>query len=253
MGLLEVIKVSQVIVHHERYAYLLCSRVPLGKHFMVSQDADEITVITTENNAKKVKHKKDIKWFKLFEIRVATPFVSVGFLAAISSAIAAKGLTILMVSTFSKDYVLIHEEETSVAFRALLELGFPVVWKGQNTLVKMSKIHKVGVFAAKNFKKGETVLHFEPKVLTKDQIKALPSDQKKYVSSYKHGKYILQQGPDKYVNHACDPNTKVQNNSDVAIRDIHRGEEITSDYRKDTIQLHHFTCRCRSRNCQRWI
>ena len=120
----------------------------------------------------------------------------------------------------------------------------------QNIIVKKSKISKFGVFAAKNFKKGEIVLKWKPnKILTKKQVDKLPKSEKHYVSSYAPGEYLLQQAPERYVNHSCNPNTEVKNNCDTAIKDIKKGEEITSDYRKDNI-IHHFKCLCGSKKCR---
>ena len=58
---------------------------------------------------------------------MALPFYAVGFLAKIAKAIAAKNLNILIVSTFSKDYLLIREEKYKTAVKALKETGFNVV------------------------------------------------------------------------------------------------------------------------------
>lgn len=121
-------------------------------------------------------------------------------------------------------------------------------------IVKKSKTNGLGVFATKDFKKGEVVLRWQSKkILTKEQVDKLSDEEKKYISSYTAGKYIHQVSPDKYVNHSCDPNTEVRDNCDVAMRDIKKGEEITSDYSLDSIQLHHFTCNCGSKQCKKYV
>lgn len=122
----EVIKSSQVIVHKGRYAYLKSKNNELGNHFLVSQDKDEITIITEENNLPNENYEKDVKWFKLIEIQVSMPFVAKGFLAKITKTIADKDLNVLVVSTFSKDYILVREETANIAINALKEVGFPV-------------------------------------------------------------------------------------------------------------------------------
>lgn len=120
-------------------------------------------------------------------------------------------------------------------------------------IVKKSKINKIGVFADRNFLKGEVVLQWNPKkILTKDEVAALPPSEKHYVSHYKPGEYILQNSPERYVNHSCCPNTEVVNNYDVAIRGIKKNEEITSDYFQDNVVMH-FKCRCGSQNCKKFI
>jgi hypothetical protein len=121
-----IIKDSLLVVHKEKYAYLKADKVPVGKHFLISQDDDEITVVTTEAFVSSVPHSSDVKWFKLFEIKVSVPFLGVGFLAAISKAVAEEGLNILIVSTFSKDYVLVREETYEQALSSLQKIGFNI-------------------------------------------------------------------------------------------------------------------------------
>lgn len=122
-----------------------------------------------------------------------------------------------------------------------------------NITIKKSKINKTGVFAAKDFKKGEIVLKWNPKqILTKKEIALLPESEKHYIYNSSPNEYILQNIPERYVNHSCEPNTKVINKSDVAIKDIKKGEEITSDYSTDTATMH-FTCKCGSKNCKKNI
>ncbi len=120
-------------------------------------------------------------------------------------------------------------------------------------ITKKSKINKIGVFAAKNFKKGEVALKWNPKkILTKREVDTLPQSKKHYVSNYKSSEYVLQGPLERYVNHSCNPNTEVIDNCDVAIRDIKKGEEITSDYSKDNAVIH-FRCNCGSKNCKKFI
>ena len=122
----EVIKASPVVVHRGRYAYLKGQEKELKNHFLISQDNDEITIVTEEKNIANTKYEKDVKWFKLFEFKVSIPFLAPGFLAKISKTIADKKLNILIISTFSKDYALIREEDFKVAVKALEEVGFSI-------------------------------------------------------------------------------------------------------------------------------
>ena len=122
----KIIKSSKVIVKKGRYAYLKAEEKSLGNHFLIAQDDGEITVITEEKNVAKTQHKEEVKWFKLIEVGVSKPFVAKGFLAAITKAISEKGLNVLVVSTFSKDYLLVREETNDAAVKALREIGFKV-------------------------------------------------------------------------------------------------------------------------------
>ena len=57
------------------------------------------------------------------------------------------------------------------------------------------------------------------------------------------------QSPEKYVNHSCDPNTETRNQCDVAVEDIKKGEEITSDYAEQGSSVS-FICMCGSKKCR---
>ena len=126
MNINEVIKDSKIIVHEGRYAYLLANEEHIGNHFLITKDKDETTIITEEKNIKSLNSKKEVKWFKLIEIKVSTPFVAKGFLAKITKTIADKDLNVLIVSTFSKDYLLVKEETYDLALGALKQIGFPI-------------------------------------------------------------------------------------------------------------------------------
>lgn len=121
----KVVRSSRVIVHSGRYAYLESSGKVLGPHFMIAQDQDEITVITEERNLSKVKYSGLVKWFKLIEIKVSVPFFP-GFLSRVIKPIAEAGFNTLIVSTFSKDYLLVREENHQDIVEILERLGFTV-------------------------------------------------------------------------------------------------------------------------------
>ena len=70
----KVIKLSPVIVHKGRYAYLKADETEIKNHFLVSKDKDETTDVTEEKNLADTKYEKDAKWFKLLEARISTPF-----------------------------------------------------------------------------------------------------------------------------------------------------------------------------------
>jgi hypothetical protein len=119
----------------------------------------------------------------------------------------------------------------------------------KDVFVKKSRIHGKGVFTSRDLKKGEVVLRWRPKILNKSDIKKLSATQKHYIYRVSKDKYFLMSPPEKYVNHSCDPNTKVKNYSDVAIRNIKRGEEITSNYGKEG-SFSSFICKCGSKKCK---
>ena len=103
-----------------------------------------------------------------------------------------------------------------------------------NIIVKKSKISGWGVFARRNFKKGETVIKWKkPKIITQSQASKLPACEKHYLLEKSKNRFILMQVPERFVNHSCEANTRIKNSSDVAARRIKKGEEIIGIFFKD--------------------
>ena len=122
----------------------------------------------------------------------------------------------------------------------------------KDIIVKKSKIHGKGVFADRDFKKGEVVIKYNLKKLTEKEFKNLSEKEKHFTS--KEGKgYVLFLAPERYVNHSCDPNTNSINNCDIAIKNIKKGEEITGDYSKENIPGLNMKCNCGNKSCKRII
>jgi hypothetical protein len=122
----EIIRRSSFEVIKGRFIYAKVSAYPREDiHFMVSKDSDEITVVTKVENLGKLRLiEKNKETYTLIALNVAIPFYSVGFLAAVSKAIADRGMDILIISTYSRDYILVKKSELRKARPALKELGF---------------------------------------------------------------------------------------------------------------------------------
>ncbi len=119
-----------------------------------------------------------------------------------------------------------------------------------DVIVRKSKIDGLGVFASRDFKKGEIVIPWDVShQLTTVEVKNLPKEKKRYIANL-DGKNILMQSPANYVNHSCDANTHADNFCDIAKRDIKKGEEITSNYSKTEISGFEMICHCGSKNCR---
>ena len=122
----KVIQESTFKIQIGRFVYVMVSKIPMPEnHFMISKDEDEITVVTKEENLgvlDLIEKNKD--FYTLISLNVSVPFYSVGFLATVSEAIAKSGMNILIISTYSKDYILVRDDCTDKAKNVLLELGF---------------------------------------------------------------------------------------------------------------------------------
>lgn len=122
--------------------------------------------------------------------------------------------------------------------------------------VAPSEIHGRGVFAARDFTAGETVLVIDDsRVVDEDH----PLHPKR--GEYEHhcdylagGQVVLMHPPERHINSSCDSNTYVRTIKDqrhvVARRAIAAGEEITYDY---IINCHGgavWQCECGSPRCR---
>ena len=130
-ALRKTINSSPFVLHPQRYTVLQVQECSNPQpHFLVTHEAEEVTVITTEKQ--RVLLQSDIlqeqAWFQLIEFKMSTPFETPGFLAAIASQLASRHLNILLVSTFSKDWLLLKEEDLEAGLSSLYELGFQQVF-----------------------------------------------------------------------------------------------------------------------------
>ncbi len=96
---------------------------------------------------------------------------------------------------------------------------------------------KKGVFANRNFKKGEVVIQYHLKPFSNDEWKYLSKSEREFTHSHR-GQIYLYSEPERYVNHSDNPNTyqDLQNQQDIALRDIKKGEEITTNAVQDDIR-----------------
>lgn len=93
-----------------------------------------------------------------------------------------------------------------------------------------------GVYANKDFKKGEVVISYNLKLLTEETLKNVPKSEKIFTHRHRGAIYLYSE-PERYVNHSEDPNTyqDLTNRCDVALKNIKKGEMITTDATKDDI------------------
>jgi SET domain-containing protein len=121
----------------------------------------------------------------------------------------------------------------------------------KDLVIKDSKIHDKGVFANRDFKRGELIIKYNPITISQKDFENMNDQEKESV--WPVGKdYFKHSSPAIYVNHSCEPNTNPTEKGDVAIRDIKKGEEITTDYSKDSEGIN-MKCNCGSKKCKRTI
>jgi len=119
-----ILKASTFKILDGEYAYVKVKRIPETQdYFALIQDKQEITIVSEVKQLKSLEIIKKQAGYALIALNVSVPFYSVGFLASVSNAIAAQGMNILIVSTFSKDYILVKHEKLEMALEALRVLG----------------------------------------------------------------------------------------------------------------------------------
>jgi hypothetical protein len=105
-----------------------------------------------------------------------------------------------------------------------------------NVIIGKGNLAGKGVYANRDFKKGEIVIQYHLKPLTTKEYERLPESEKIFTHSH-WGKIQLYSEPERYVNHSEEPNTyqNLLKQQDIALRDIKKGEIITGDATKDDI------------------
>ena len=105
-----------------------------------------------------------------------------------------------------------------------------------DVVIGKGKLAGKGVYANVDFKKGVIVVKYNLKPLTVEEYGNLPRSEKMFTHS-QSGQIYLYSEPERYINHSKTPNTyqdhKIQ--ADVALRDIQKGEMITTDASKDDV------------------
>ncbi|MET0406330.1 MAG: SET domain-containing protein-lysine N-methyltransferase [Cystobacter sp.] len=107
-----------------------------------------------------------------------------------------------------------------------------------------------GLFAAAGFERGEVILTFTGRVRGLKEILGR-TDSFNLLQVSRDG-YLDLESPGLFVNHSCEPNAGVCNNTTlIALRDIRAGEEIQYDYSTTMDEdLETMACGCGSRKCR---
>lgn len=130
-------------------------------------------------------------------------------------------------------------------------MGFKTTKMKSNTEIRESETNGKGVYATTDIKKGEIVVRRNGVKVPSVLVRLLPKYIKERSFPVSYRIHMLPSKPAMYVNHSCDPNCGVINNTDlVAMRDIHKAEEITYDYSTISVENWHMTCNCKSENCR---
>lgn len=120
--------------------------------------------------------------------------------------------------------------------------------------VKDARKKGKGVFALRNFKRGEFIFQSRRgKIITKKDSSKISRGDSKHLNEINKNKWEVMRSPGRYVNHSCDPNTIAHNTKLYALKDIKKEDEITVEYRVNAFDRNRWRCYCGSKNCQKYI
>lgn len=137
-------------------------------------------------------------------------------------------------------------------------------WVSDAVEVKKSGMEGKGVYAVRDIKENEVIGVFGGIVIPEDEMESLTRTVPEEKLNIDHAMYIYpgflmlhdyENGCDPlcFVNHSCEPSSKVLNGIVlVAVRDIPAGEEISWNY-KETDDVgnwnYEFNCQCGTASC----
>jgi hypothetical protein len=93
--------------------------------FMILRDAHEVTLVLEEEDWRRICHAvRDAKietGYRLVTLDIELPWSTVGYFARITEILAAAGISVGALSSFSRDHLLIKQEDLGRALRVLGE------------------------------------------------------------------------------------------------------------------------------------
>lgn len=121
--------------------------------------------------------------------------------------------------------------------------------------IRENSLNGKGIFAKENIKKGEIVFIKGGHILTKENLfsSGIINSYFPISDEYFLGATNVEEEETikLYENHSCNPNVGLHGEiTFVAMRDIEKDEELTTDYAFIDNEDYSFTCTCGSKNCR---
>ena len=93
--------------------------------FMVLRDTREVTLLLEESDWQRIRHvvrdAKIERGFRLITLDIELPWNVVGYLARVTEILAASGIAVGALSSFTRDHLLVKQDDLGMALRALSE------------------------------------------------------------------------------------------------------------------------------------
>lgn len=161
--------------------------------------------------------------------------------------------------------------KSSLGIHAQIEQAFsprPIIldhligpdWVYPSVFVCQTEKIGLGLITLEPIKKGDTVILFGGKLMTKYEVKNLPEDMRDIPFQVSDDIYFgiadrSDIGIGERINHSCNPNVGfVSEMRLVALREISAGEDIVMDYATcSSTEDYALSCSCESENCRKVI
>ncbi len=127
---IEVVPATFVLVglSHQNWTRLLENPElsPRAKSpFLIFRDGREVTLLLEEDDWQRIRHiVRDAKMergFRLVTLDIELPWNVIGYLARVTEILAAAGIPVGALSSFSRDHLLIKQDDLGKALRVLSE------------------------------------------------------------------------------------------------------------------------------------
>ena len=93
--------------------------------FMIFRDGREVTLLLEENDWQRIRHlvrdAKIERGFRLVTLDIELPWNVVGYLAHVTEILAVSGISVGALSSFSRDHLLVKQDDLGRALRVLSE------------------------------------------------------------------------------------------------------------------------------------
>jgi hypothetical protein len=93
--------------------------------FLILRDAYEVTLVIEEDDWRRIRHAaRDAKvesGYRLLTLDIELPWNTVGYLARVTAILAAAGISVGALSSFSRDHLLIKQEDLPTVLKVLGE------------------------------------------------------------------------------------------------------------------------------------
>lgn len=125
--------------------------------------------------------------------------------------------------------------------------------------IKATKKKGKGVFALKNFRKGEMIfINLRGKLVNRKDLAKILKSEGDHLNEIGKTTWEIMNPPGRFVNHSCRPSAASKESSKkkvpyIALRAVKKGEEITVDYRISAHTGNSWKCHCGSKNCKDFV